>query len=289
VNCLAATVDFGNLLLSGAYTAAQNGALLQIRFDSTIKFEQKFNWTGLSGYIGGADDYLSEAEVIMPGYDMEIAADTVIDVRVTGALNIRRIVYFELHGTLDDGTVVRAIVKQAVDRTAATNVALYTVPTGRTLYWDCLVMSTRHIDLYAGKGYIVYNGMPVMVVDMMQTDLGGVCGIVLPLWEMPVTEGNSFGFRLDSFECGNEIVACSLYASEDGPTYPIEDDVRNGVDYGPTGTEYDGDLVLPAVTDVKLGVGYGADGTEYTGTYSPGGGGIKPPGVGSPFIKGDRP
>jgi hypothetical protein len=55
--------------------------------------------------------------------------------------------------------------------------------------------------------------------------------------------------------------------------YPIENDVRNGVDYGPTGTEYDGDLVLPAEADVKDGVFYGADGTEYEGEYTGGGGG----------------
>lgn len=93
-------------------------------------------------------------------------------------------------------------------------------------------------------------------------------------------------------ECGEGAVAnfeVQGYIETDGGTYPVEDDVRNGVDYGPTGAEFDGDLVLPAVADVKSGVTYGADGTEYTGTYSPGGGGIKPPGVGSPFIKGDRP
>ena len=53
--------------------------------------------------------------------------------------------------------------------------------------------------------------------------------------------------------------------------YPSPDDVRDGVDYGPTGVEYDGDLVLPAEADVKLGTGYGADGTELTGAYAAGG------------------
>ncbi len=50
-----------------------------------------------------------------------------------------------------------------------------------------------------------------------------------------------------------------------GGTFPIADDVRDGVDYGPTGADYDGDLILPAVGDVREGVGYGADGTEYIG------------------------
>jgi hypothetical protein len=55
--------------------------------------------------------------------------------------------------------------------------------------------------------------------------------------------------------------------------YPSPDDVRNGIDYGPTGAEYDGDLVLPAAADVKQGTGYGADGTELVGTLVGGGGG----------------
>jgi hypothetical protein len=54
--------------------------------------------------------------------------------------------------------------------------------------------------------------------------------------------------------------------------YPAANDVRDGVDYGPTGVEFDGDLVLPVEADVKLGTGYGADGTEFTGTYAAGGG-----------------
>lgn len=53
--------------------------------------------------------------------------------------------------------------------------------------------------------------------------------------------------------------------------WPIENDVRNGVNYGPNGADYNGDVVLPAQTDVKTGVGYGADGTEFTGSYGGGG------------------
>ena len=49
--------------------------------------------------------------------------------------------------------------------------------------------------------------------------------------------------------------------------FPNPDDVRAGMDYGPTGTEYDGDLILPAPSNVKEGVGYGADGNEYVGTF----------------------
>jgi len=54
------------------------------------------------------------------------------------------------------------------------------------------------------------------------------------------------------------------------PTYPAEGDVDLGVDYGPTGAEYEGTLVQPAESDVLLGVDYGANGTEFEGTYSGG-------------------
>lgn len=56
-------------------------------------------------------------------------------------------------------------------------------------------------------------------------------------------------------------------------TYPPVGDVDQGVQYGPTGTDYTGTLEQPAVGDVKTGVQYGAGGTEFTGTYVGGGGG----------------
>jgi hypothetical protein len=58
------------------------------------------------------------------------------------------------------------------------------------------------------------------------------------------------------------------YAGGAGGTYPSEDDVRNGEEYGPGGTDYTGNLTLPAVTDVQSGVTYGTSGTEYTGTFT---------------------
>lgn len=54
-------------------------------------------------------------------------------------------------------------------------------------------------------------------------------------------------------------------------TYPAESDVENGVDYGPTGGEFEGNVTLPTVNDVKKPVQYGANGTEFTGTYEAGG------------------
>jgi hypothetical protein len=169
VQCMALSCDYGKLLLSGAYTTAQDGAQIQVRFGSAVKFEQKFNWTGLSGYIGGADDYNAENEVMLTGFDTLIDASTVIDIYFTGKTNVRRMVYATLYGVLDDGTNVRADVRQAVDGTTATALSLYTVPAGRTLDLQQLVITDRHIDLYAGKGYLTYNGLPVLGFDIMQT------------------------------------------------------------------------------------------------------------------------
>lgn len=74
---------------------------------------------------------------------------------------------------MDDGTEIRIGMKQAVDGTVATSVAAYTVPAGRILRLKQLAVTTRHIDLYAGRGYLVYNGIPVMTFDISQTEIGG--------------------------------------------------------------------------------------------------------------------
>jgi hypothetical protein len=214
INCMAMSCDFRGRLLSGAYNRAQDGAQIQVRVDSTIYYEQKFNWTGLSGYIGGADDYNSESEIMMSLYDMAFASGTVIDLYFTGKTLVRRMVYITIFGTLDDGTVINTAIRQAVDGTTATAISVYTVPSGRTLYLRSITISTRHIDLFAGKGYFVYNGIPVMVFDVAQTELGGVYGLVFPFYSLPMKETSSIGFRLDSYECGNEVIAASVYSTE---------------------------------------------------------------------------
>lgn len=214
VNCMALSCDYGARVLSGAYATAQDGAQIQVRADSTIKYEQKFNWTGLSGYIGGADDYNSESEIMLSLYNMDFATGTVLDIYFTGKTNVRRMVYITIIGTLDDGTVIHQAVRQAVDGTTATAISLYTVPASRTLYVRSIIISTRHIDLFAGKGYLCYNGLPVMTFDVAQTELGGVYGLVFPFYNLPIKESGSLGFRHDSYECGNEIIAASIYANE---------------------------------------------------------------------------
>jgi hypothetical protein len=57
-----------------------------------------------------------------------------------------------------------------------------------------------------------------------------------------------------------------------GSVFPIEDDVRIGITYGPTGADNTGNLTLPDEIDVLLGVLYGAGGTEFIGSLSGGGG-----------------
>jgi len=222
VQCMALSCDFGKLILSGAYMAAQAGARVNIRVNSVVKFEQQFNWTGLSGYIGGADDYNSEGEIMLSGYNTAFDAGSVIDAYITGATNVRRIINVELYGVLDDGTKVRVGVKQAVDGTTATSVPIYTVPAGRILSMHQLVITTRHIDIYSGKGYLTYNGLPVMAFDVAQTEIGGVCGLVFPFYDLPVKESGSIGFRMDNYECGNEVVAGAVYSTEDRNPTPAE-------------------------------------------------------------------
>jgi hypothetical protein len=215
VQCMAFTVDYGASLLSGAYTSAQDGAQIQLRFGAVVKLEQKFNWTGLNGYIGGADDYNAENEIMLSCYDTDVDASTAIDIYFTGKTNVRRIVYATLYGVLDDGTVVVEDVKQAVDGTTATAISVYTVPAGRTLNIQQIVITTRHIDLYTGKAYLTYNGLAVMAFDAMQTEIGGVYGLFFPFYDLPLRESASLGFRLDSYSCGDEVVAGSVYASEE--------------------------------------------------------------------------
>jgi hypothetical protein len=214
VQCMAVNCDFGALILSGAYMTAQAGARLNVRLNGVVKFEQQFNWTGLSGYIGGADDYNSEGEVILSCYNMACDAGSVIDLYVTGMTNVRRIINSELYGVLDDGTKVRVGIKQAVDDTVATAIPLYTVPAGRILTLNQLVITTRHIDIYSGKGYMTYNGLPVMAFDIGQTEIGGMYGLVFPFYNLPLKESASIGFRMDNYECGNESVSGVVYASE---------------------------------------------------------------------------
>jgi len=222
VQCMAVNCDFGALILSGAYTTAQAGARVNVRLNGVVKFEQQFNWTGLSGYIGGADDYNSEGEIMLSCYNMACDAESVIDLYITGMTNVRRIINAEMYGVLDNGTKVRIGIKQAVNTTVATAIPLYTVPVGRILTLNQLVITTRHVDIYSGKGYMTYNGLPVMTFDIQQTEIGGVYGLVFPFYNLPLKESASIGFRMDNYECGNESVSGVVYATEEVNPTPAQ-------------------------------------------------------------------
>jgi len=99
------------------------------------------------------------------------------------------------------------------------------------------------------------------------------CQLILHPGQGIAVLGGGGGLIETSEQAYLDIEMCGFIEEPDvSGTYPDPNNVRNGIDYGPTGAEYDGDLVLPITSDVKLGVGYGADGTELTGTYSAGGG-----------------
>jgi hypothetical protein len=87
--------------------------------------------------------------------------------------------------------------------------------------------------------------------------------VKLPL-PSQVVEGVMFGNNGEAYR--GELVS--------GGGYPIEDDVRLGIDYGQFEGEFTGNIVLPAEADVKLGVDYGANGTEFEGELTGGGGGV---------------
>jgi len=63
----------------------------------------------------------------------------------------------------------------------------------------------------------------------------------------------------------SDLVSAIINTAE---VWPSEDDVRDGVDFGPTGADYTGNATFPAEGDVQSGVQYGTDGTEYTGTFT---------------------
>ena len=49
-------------------------------------------------------------------------------------------------------------------------------------------------------------------------------------------------------------------------TEPSANDVRNGTQYGTSGTQYTGNATFPDIAVVKNGTQYGTNGTQYTGT-----------------------
>lgn len=131
---------------------------------------------------------------------------------------------------------------------------------------------------YSGDG----SGMEVKIfredtrewLKTVTTTIGGTATFtwyddVTPIYGLCYVDGTKKG-RSDNITSSTMAISLDPLATA---TFPVENDVRDNVNYGPTGAEYNGDLVLPVIADVKSGITYGADGTEYTGTYEGGGGG----------------
>lgn len=127
-------------------------------------------------------------------------------------------------------------------------------------------MAINEILSYAGE---------TMEMSFARGNIGSVIDSVSPRFnelQLPAGAGVGAVFPPDTDVRSGEQYGPTGTDFTGNLTLPDVNDVRNGVDYGANGVEFDGDLVLPAEADVKLGVGYGADGTELEGTLAGGGG-----------------
>ncbi len=97
--------------------------------------------------------------------------------------------------------------------------------------------------------------------------------IVTTFGQAPVLsfERGDIGSVIDMVSRTNEFTTPRLGV---GQVFPLEEDVEFGTNYGPTGSDYSGALVLPDVSEVLVGVQYGGNGTEFTGIATGGGGGV---------------
>jgi len=121
---------------------------------------------------------------------------------------------------------------------------------------------------------ISYEGVPMEML-FARGNIGTVLDSVSARFNelaMPAGAGAGAVFPHDTDVRAGEVYGPTGTDFTGNLTLPDVNDVRNGTDYGANGVEFDGDLVLPAEADVKLGVGYGADGTELEGTLAGGGG-----------------
>lgn len=198
----------------GGGFSGQEGARVSINIDGTTKFEHRLQWSGLNGYIGGADGYQDENQVCIPMYSMPFAASTVITLNVVSGADRRRAYYINLIGELDDGTSVREGVRQIVDGTASTDISVYTVPAGRILEAECIAISMRGIDGLMGRMSMMYNGEPIFSFEMIHGQIDSHLGLVFPLMRMELERG-VFGFRFDSFNCGDEYINSTMFVEEE--------------------------------------------------------------------------
>lgn len=214
---------YNRLCTSGAYAAATSGALIKINIGSTTKMEHRIQWTGLSGYEGGSDDMGCETELYIPVYGQPVTAGDAISLYVTAAVATRPIVYqTNLHGYLSSGAPVHTSARTVLASTTETAITVYTVPAGTTFAMQCLSVSLRIADGYIGKSGLFFNGVPVLPFDLLQSDVGSMCGLSIPIMGAELSEEASLGFNVDSFNCVDETVNCLIVSREESVAkYPI--------------------------------------------------------------------
>lgn len=69
----------------------------------------------------------------------------------------------------------------------------------------------------------------------------------------------------------NNYISVGAYQPQDSGAiaiFPTEAQVKNTITFGPSGSDYTGNVTLPASGDVRTAVSYGASGTEFTGSYA---------------------
>jgi hypothetical protein len=118
--------------------------------------------------------------------------------------------------------------------------------------------NTRHattpsIGAHEGTGhaYDMVSDWPDVSNVTEDDTVDGAPGVYHEVAEDDVRSGAGFGANGTEYE-GNVIL-------------PAESSVVDGAGFGATGTEYIGNVVLPIENDVRAGVWFGATGTEYIG------------------------
>lgn len=211
------------MCVNGAYMGATSGAVIKVNIGSTTKMEHRLQWTGLSGYVGGADDTGSENEMYIHAHNQPVTAGDAITLYVTAALATRPMVYqTNLHGYLSSGAPVHASARTVIQSTTETAITVYTVPAGTTLAMQTLSMSIRLGDGFLGRACLVYGGVPIIPLELSQSDVGGMYGLSIPIMGAEIEQGVSLGFNFDSFNCVDETVNCLIVSREESyQKYPI--------------------------------------------------------------------
>jgi len=165
------------------------------------------------------------------------------------------------------GTIRNAVLNMPLQITASPNLRFGLM--AEQVLWDTEALNGEGIEIEAGQGIGICVG-GARFSSALNNIVTATSTVVVEFAHVPPPAGGG------TFPAVNDVDIGVVYGPTDNLTgtllQPIANDVRNGVNYGGNGIEFNGDLVLPTTSDVLLGVGYGADGTEFTGTASGGGG-----------------